>query len=127
MPALLTEIFELVLIPLLTVVAGFLVNWLRLKSKQIISGLNNEQEIKYIEMITQTITTCVTATNQTYVESLKKQGKFDMEAQKIAFQNTYDNVLSILSQDAKDYIQSAVGDLNLYLTEKIEQTVSNIK
>lgn len=78
-------------------------------------------------MITQTITTCVTATNQTYVESLKKQGKFDMEAQKIAFQNTYDNVLSILSQDAKDYIQSAVGDLNLYLTEKIEQTVSNIK
>ena len=36
-------------------------------------------------MLSETITKCVVATNQTYVETLKKQGKFDKEAQKIAF------------------------------------------
>jgi hypothetical protein len=36
-------------------------------------------------MLNRTITECVIATNQTYVETLKQQGKFDEEAQKIAF------------------------------------------
>ena len=40
---------------------------------------------KYLKMLSETITKCVIATNQTYVETLKKQGKFDEEAQKIAF------------------------------------------
>ena len=36
-------------------------------------------------MLSQTITDCVLATNQTYVDTLKAQGSFDAEAQKIAF------------------------------------------
>jgi hypothetical protein len=36
-------------------------------------------------MLTDTITKCVIATNQTYVETLKKEGKFDLEAQEVAF------------------------------------------
>jgi hypothetical protein len=36
-------------------------------------------------MATDTITNCVIATNQTYVNSLKEQGKFDEAAQKEAF------------------------------------------
>ena len=38
---------------------------------------------KYLSMLTETITSCVIATNQTYVEALKKEGKFDLEAQKL--------------------------------------------
>ena len=65
----------------------------------------------------------VIATNQTYVESLKKQGKFDAEAQKVAFNQTYEAVMCILSEEAKEYLNEAVGDLNLYITQKIEAEV----
>ena len=75
-------------------------------------------------MLTQTISDCVIATNQTYVESLKQQGKFDLDAQKEAFNLTKDAVLSILSEEAQVYLSTAVGDLNAYITKKIEAEVN---
>ena len=80
--------------------------------------------VKYVDMLNRTITECVIATNQTYVETLKQQGKFDAEAQKIAFQMTSKAVLDILSEDAKEYLSAAVGDLNIYITNKIEAEVN---
>jgi hypothetical protein len=74
-------------------------------------------------MLDKTITECVIATNQTYVETLKKEGKFDAEAQKKAFEETKNAVLTILSADAKEYLSNAIGDLQVYMTKKIEAEV----
>ena len=74
-------------------------------------------------MLEETVVNCVIATNQTYVDSLKKQGKFDLEAQKEAFSRTYNQVMLILADDAKIYLESAVGDLNTYITNMIETQV----
>ena len=52
-------------------------------------------------MIYNTISVCVIATNQTYVDALKKAGKFDEEAQKEAFAKTYNAVLLVLSDEVK--------------------------
>jgi len=75
-------------------------------------------------MIFDTITKCVIATNQTYVNSLKEQNAFDAEAQKTAFNKTMNAVLEILSEDAKQYIIETTGDLNTYLTNLIEAEVN---
>ena len=75
-------------------------------------------------MITDTVVNCVIATNQTYVESLKADGKFDLEAQKVAFQKTLDAVLAVLSEDSKKYISTAFGDVETYLTTLIESAVN---
>ena len=53
-----------------------------------------------------------------------KQGKFDAEAQKEAFLLTSNAVIEILSDDAKIYLTAAVGDLNTYITKKIEAEVN---
>jgi hypothetical protein len=74
-------------------------------------------------MLNETITDCVIATTQTYVETLKKQGKFDTDAQKEAFNQTYNAVMVILNDEAKEYLNSAVGDLKLFITQKIEAEV----
>ena len=71
-------------------------------------------------MLEQTIISCVIATNQTYVEALKKEGKFDAEAQKIAFDKTFSAVITILCDDAYDYLSEAIGDLEEYITNRIE-------
>ena len=79
---------------------------------------------KYIAMVTDTISACVIATNQTYVEALKKQNAFTAEAQKEAFQLTYNAVMAILTDDAKDYLAEIYGDVAAYITNKIEAEVN---
>lgn len=119
----LTQLFEIVLLPLLGAVAAFLVVLIKKKGDQIANKTNDEIEQKYIKMLTETIADCVSATTQTYVDSLKKQGKFDAEAQKVAFQMSYTAVFNVLTEDAKDYLSELYGDLGAYVTQKIEAQV----
>lgn len=121
---LITCIFQVCVIPLLTVLTTYFVKWVNAKSEEIKVNIDDAEMIKYIDMLNRTITECVIATNQTYVETLKQQGKFDAEAQKVAFQMTSKAVLDILSEDAKEYLSAAVGDLNIYITNKIEAEVN---
>lgn len=120
---LIAQIFEVCIIPLLGVLTGYFVKWVNAKSNEIQANTKNELEAKYIEMLNNTITDCVIATTQTYVDSLKKQGSFDVEAQKTAFNMTYEAVIKLLTDDATEYLTEAVGDLNLYITQKIEAEV----
>ena len=120
---LLTQIMEVVVIPLLGILTAYIVKIVNAKLEEVSASRKNELEKKYIDMLNDTISDCVIATTQTYVESLKKQGSFDAEAQKEAFNQTYNAVMSILSEEAKKYLNEAIGDLNLYITQKIEAEV----
>lgn len=121
------QIFQVCIIPLLAALTGFIIQYLRIKSKEISCKMNDEVAQKYTEMITETIVNCVIATNQTYVEALKKEGKFDEQAQKVAFEKTLNAVLAVLSDDAKDYLREITGDINTYLTQRIEAEVNKNK
>ena len=118
------QIFELCVIPLLGVLTMYLVQYIKMKSQEIADKTDSDLADKYIQMLADTITTCVIATNQTYVESLKKQGKFDAEAQKEAFNLTYDAVMAVLTNEAKEYLTAIYGDLTAYITAKIEAEVN---
>ncbi len=120
----LSKIFELVVIPVLTVLGIYLARLISVKLGELKEKSDNDKHDKYISMLDKTITECVLATTQTYVESLKKQGKFDLEAQKVALKMTYDNVLGILTEDAKEYLSEVIKDLNTYITTKIESEVA---
>ena len=117
------QLFTIVLFPLLGTLTVFICTLLSAKNKQIQAEVDNELCKKYADMLTNTIKECVIATNQTYVESLKNKGEFNVEAQKEAFQRTYESVMAILSEEAKIYLTSAFGDLNIYIANKIEEEV----
>ena len=120
----LAEIFEVCIIPLLTVLTAYFIKFVNAKSAEIGTKVENETQKKYLEMLNSTITDCVIATTQTYVDSLKKQGAFDAEAQKVAFTMTYESVVKLLTDEATEYLNEAVGDLQLYITQKIEAEVN---
>ena len=119
-----TTIFEVCIIPILGVLTAFFVKWVNAKSAEVSANLDNATLTKYLNMLTETITNCVIATNQTYVESLKAQGAFDKAAQEEAFKRTSEAVMSILSQDAIEYLSTAVGDLKVFINKKIEAEVN---
>ena len=121
------QIFELCVLPLLGILTFYVVQLIKVKAAEFAAKSENELLDKYILMLSETISDCVIATNQTYVESLKSQGQFDAEAQKQAFKLTYDSVMAILSEEAKVYLTNIYGDLTAYITNKIEAEVNMSK
>lgn len=121
---LIKQIFEICLFPLFGILTTFAIMFISKKAQELKTTTDNELYHKYIDMLEQTIINCVIATNQTYVDTLKAEGKFDGEAQKIAFQKTYDSVMAILSEDAKIYLNEAIGDLQAYIINQIEAQVN---
>ena len=121
------EIFTVVLIPLLGLITKYFIEFLHAKREEAKSKTNNETAIKYITMLDNTITKAVIATNQTYVDTLKKQGKFDKEAQIIALNKTRDAVLATLTEEANKYLTEAIGDIENYVQLSIEAAVKTQK
>lgn len=121
--ALLQQIFEVCIIPLLGVLTTFVIMFVRKKTNELQEATDNELYKKYMELLRDTVIDCVIATNQTYVEALKNKNAFDKQAQEEAFKLSYNAVMEILSDDAKEFLNSAVGDLNVYVTKLIEAQV----
>lgn len=120
---LLAQIFELVIIPLLGILTTYVVKLINKKMAEIDANVESETASKYIQMLDKTISECVLATNQTYVESLKNKGEFTAEAQHEAFAKTVNAIMSILGSETIDYLNEAVGDLTVYIENKIEAEV----
>ncbi len=123
----LEQLFELLVYPVITIAGIYLTYLISVKIKELKQKANDDMASKYLDMLNDTIASAVLATTQTYVETLKKQGKFDAEAQKVAFQMTYEAIMKVLTDDAVKYITTCVGDLETYVTNKIESTVQMTK
>lgn len=121
---LLYEILQVCVIPLLGVLTAFIVKYINMKSVEIQANVDNDMADKYIAMVADTVSACVIATNQTYVEALKKENAFTAEAQKEAFNLTYNAVMAILTDEAKEYLAEIYGDVAAYITNKIEAEVN---
>lgn len=121
---LLYEILEVCIVPLLGILTAYAVKFIKIKSDEITKKTNNETANKYIALLSTTISDCVVATNQTYVEALKKENAFTKEAQKEAFRLTYEAVMNVLTDDAKEYLTAIYGDLTACITTKIEAEVN---
>lgn len=112
---------------LLTALTGYLITYINKKKKALQQEMDNEMADKYLEMLSITIVDCVTATNQTFVEALKKENAFTEEAQKEAFVRTYNNVMAILNEDCYEYLAEITSDVETYIINKIEAEVNFAK
>lgn len=124
---LLNQICQTLIIPLLGIFVTAAVKAINVKKQQYLEESNSDLQKKYIEMLSNIITDCVAATNQTYVSELKKQDAFTKEAQKQALKKTSENVYKILSEEARKTLEEAYGDLSNYILAKIESEISNNK
>ena len=82
------------------------------KYSQIIYGLEN------------IVNKAVITTNQTFVNELKKQGKFDKEAIEEAYRRTYESIVASLSQSFFEYIDRETIDIDVLLRNMIETSVN---
>ena len=119
----LQQIFELIVYPLIGIASVFLIRFISAKIQELKLKTESETAKKYLDILDDAVANAVLATTQTYVDSLKAQGKFDEEAHKVAFGKTYDAVMQVLTTEAVECITTVVGDLDTYVTSKIESYV----
>lgn len=124
---LLTILMQVVIIPAIPIIVTFLVKFCKAKTDEAISTVNNETLRQALAEATDAVYTAVTYTSQTYVDSLKEQGAFDKEAQIIALNTALKKAQSLLAAETKELLESLYGDLDNWLTTKIEQTVKEQK
>lgn len=123
----LTTLFEVIIIPFLGIGVTALVKYLGVKKDELNSKIDSTQIQDCLDRIYQLVADCMLTTQQTYVDSLKAQGKFDEEAQKEALNKTLNAVLNLLNDDLKDFITATFGDITVYLTTLIEACLKRYK
>ena len=89
--------------------------------------IENEKIATTLDNVVNMVLDVVEATNQTYVDELKKKGEFTEEAAAEAFRISKEKALKMLSNESADIIISVYGDVNEYLDTLIEATVKQLK
>ena len=82
---------------------------------------------KYSEIIyalENIVNKAVITTNQTFVNELKKQGKFDKKAMEEAYNKTFNSIVASLSQSFFEYIDEETIDIDTLLKNMIETSVN---
>jgi len=123
----LITLIQVVVIPAIPVLVGYLVKYLKAKVDETATTIDNELIKRYLKEAADAVLQAVTYTAQTYVDTLKAQGEFDEAAQEVAFNKAKNTALSLLTEDAKQLIIDLYGDITVWLETKIEQTVKEQK
>lgn len=123
----LQDIFFTCLIPLFGILCAYGIAFMRKQMEDIQDSVNNELFTKYSEMLIGIIETCVIATNQTYVNELKEQGRFGPEEHEIAFGKTFEAVKAIMTEEMKKVLSEAYSDLDFYISQLIQEQVNTVK
>ncbi len=121
------DILYLIITGIMPLLIVYVTTYLRVKIKEYQSNLDNDQLNKYIDAAMDAIEKAVISVNQTYVDTLKKQGKFDAEAQATAKQMAIDKAKELITADSKAAIDTLYNDFEAYLNNAIETLVRENK
>lgn len=121
------DVLYLIITGILPLLITYGILFLKVKIKEQEKNLENDQLVKYIDAATDAISKAVLTVNQTYVDSLKKQGKFDEEAAKTAKQMAIDKAKALITEDSKAVIETLYSDFEAYLNDAIEELVRENK
>lgn len=89
--------------------------------------IRNDKANKYLDKAEELVLDCVKKVNQTFVDSLKKEGKFDMDAQKLAFTMCAEKVNKLISSEMKTAVELAYNDFSEWLLTTIDAKVADAK
>lgn len=109
-----------VILPLISLAGTRLIKFINSKIK-------NDEAAKFFTTATTIVLNAVRSVFQTYVESLKAEGKFDQYSQTLALTKAKDVALNQMTDEVKTYISATFGDLDKWLTTQIEASINLLK
>jgi hypothetical protein len=111
----------------LPIVMAYVVSYLKVKRNEKLQGIDNTYVKDTLVDVTNIIINTVDTVGQTYVDNLKKNGKFNVDEQNIALQKAITQTKDLLSLDATNLIVEKYCDLDLYIRNTIESYIASTK
>lgn len=125
--SILETLIKVVLLPAIPIIVAAVVKFAKAKAEEAIAGSNSTIIRTTLSEATSAICTAVTYTAQTFVDDLKKAGTFDEAAKRAALATALSKTLILISTESKELLTSLYGNLEEWLTTKIEQQVKEQK
>lgn len=113
-----------ILIPLLVTIITICICMMTSKVAKDAARLAPSKYSEIIYGLENIVNKAVITTNQTFVNELKKQGKFDKEAMQEAYRRTYESIVASLSQSFFEYLDEETIDIDVLLKNMIETSVN---
>lgn len=105
------------------ILVKYIVTYLSTMIKIKTENIKDEQLHNYILCADEAVANAVVDVCQTYVDSLKKAGKFDKEAHAVAKQLAIEKAIAMITGEAKQAIETLYGDFNVWIDTHIETLV----
>ena len=121
------ELIYILITASVPVLTTYMCNFLYVKWTEGKEKMKNEKVATTLDNVVNMVLDVVEATNQKYVDELKKRGEFTKETAAEAFQISKETALTMLSNEAAEIIVDVYGDLDVYLDTLIEATVKQLK
>lgn len=121
------SLVEVLAFPLLCIALHHAIEYLKFKRSQMETDSKQAEYQTYLEDALTAIYKSVRKVNQTFVDSLKAQGKFDAEAQSIAFATACDDAIALMGKEAVKFLMDKMDDFELWMKVQVEAAVNENK
>ncbi len=122
---LLEGLLEIVLVVALPLVVKFLGDNLPIFVQKYSQNVDNKQLEEYIAFATNAVVSSVNQVSQTFVSQLKASGDFDANKAEEAFYKAKAQASSLMSDGVKEAVAMVYGDVDMWISTIIEETVYN--
>lgn len=123
----LMELLQIAITGAVPILTAYLVSFLKTKKTEVADKIDNEYVATQLERVSDIIASVVTKVSQTYVDALKKDKSFTLEAQTIAFETAKAEAINLINGEAVELITDIYGSFEDYLETKIEEMVAILK
>ena len=123
----LMELLKIVIMIVVPVATSILTYYAQKYFNQLIDDNVNDELEATLEKGFQILMDSVNYVQQTYVDSLKQQDKFTVEAQKEAFELAKKRAIELMNQHTQDAIIHIYGNLDTYIDTMIESIINQNK
>jgi hypothetical protein len=112
-----------VILPFLVSLSKYLSRLFIVKTEDLQKRIENDRINNYIDHAQDAVITAVDSITQTFVKSLKESGTFTKDSAKEAFDKAKKQALYMISDDAKEALTAVKGDVDVWVTNKIESYI----
>jgi hypothetical protein len=123
----LQQVLAAVIIAVLPILTGVITTTGRNFLNHYIANVQDQQVQTRLSQAVGVIADAVNVTSQTVVETAKKSGKWDAEAQEQALAQTRNLAGTLLNNEVKELIGDVYGDVDAWISAQIESAVYKAK
>jgi hypothetical protein len=124
---LLQTLLYTVITTILPIITAYIISFLKAKRDEKLQDINNEYIRNTLKDAMDIILDTVDTISQTFVDDLKKDGKFDKDKQKEALEKAINQAKKLMSEEVISLIIEKYNDLDEWIRTQIEAYIKKTK